>query len=74
VTQERVSSDVSPYGGLEMGYLSDTVGGCAVGSLGAGVAVRVAPPLAVRAGIMSGSHSSDGTGPVSAPVGLEYRW
>jgi hypothetical protein len=65
---------ISPFGRLELGFLNDEVGDCLVGGWGGGLSVRVTDPLSLRAGVLLCSHCSDGTGPVVASVGVEYRW
>lgn len=67
-------SRVSPFLRLEAGFLNDSLGGCFVIGWGGGVAFRVVDPISLRAGVLLCDHCSDGTGPVVAQVGVEYRW
>jgi len=65
---------VSPFVRLEAGWMNDSFGPCGVGGLGGGLSFRVKPAMSVRGGVLVCAHCGDGSGPVVAFIGLEYRW
>jgi hypothetical protein len=65
---------VSPFARLEAGYLTEAIGNCFVGGWGLGLSVRATRGLALRGGMMANAHCTDGTGPLVASAGLEFRW
>lgn len=67
-------SRVSPFFRLETGYMDESLGGCFVIGWGAGLSFRVSDPVSLRAGALLCAHCWEGTGPVVASVGVEYRW
>ncbi len=69
-------SRVTPFVRLEMGLMTDRLGGCGLGGVGGGLTVRVRGPLALRAGAMFNSHceGAHSHGPSGAFVGVDLRW
>lgn len=67
---------VSPFGRLEIGAMSQSQGRAyGVVSLGGGLAVRLVPSWALRAGFMYSLRLADSIyGPDFVFVGMEYRW
>lgn len=72
----RSEKKVSPFGRLEVGYMSQSHGlSYGVVSLGAGLSFRLDRAWSARVGLMRSLQIGDSiSGPDWAFVGVEYRW